>query len=1154
MTYSHGPIYPVEASLMGIDRLAAQAGDAAAPRDGDTGGGRAAGGRLHATPAKREYNRLVADETMEDFALRFTAHRARRWSSAWVANAALGSISFLALEAIGAALTLSFGVPTAVTAILAVSALLFLTGLPIAYYAARYGVDIDLLTRGAGFGYIGSTLTSLIYATFTFIFFALEAAILSLALEFCFGIPLWAGYVASAVVVLPLVAHGFARISKFQAWTQGPWIALNMVPFVLMAVVGLTDTGWTTFRGLTGGRELTLLSFGAASAVAFSLVAQIGEQVDFLRFLPEPTSRRERVGWWAAVLAAGPGWAVLGALKMLAGSFLTVLAIAAGTGAANLTDPAHLYFVAFDTVLGNPALALGVTGIFVILCQLKINVTNAYAGSIAWSNFFSRLTHAHPGRVVWLVFNVAIAFLLMQFGVFGAIEATLSLYSNVALAWIGAIVADLVINKPLGLSPRGIEFRRAHLYDLNPVGLGAMGGAVVAGLVAGSGALGPMAAALSSFVSLGVAMLLAPAIALATGGRFYIARRPADFAPGTHVCDTCGYGFEAPDMARCPFIDGQICSLCCSLEGGCGDRCKPHGRAATTIRRAVETAATPALARFLTSRGGIFAATFGGLGAATALVLTFLYRMRDASGYGAILGAIFCAAVVLIGVVTWMVILVGESRKNARDEADRQTSRLLQEIRAHERTDRALQEAKDKAESANLAKTRYLAGLSHEIRTPLNAIFGFAQIVEADPDIPARRREAVRTIRRSSEHLAGLIEGLLDISKIEVGQIEIARERINLPGFLSQVGALFREQARAKGLDLSITTTGTLPVWVMSDEKRLRQILINLMTNAVRYTARGTVSMTFSYRNEVATLTVSDTGQGIAPEQMERIWHPFERAGDQHPGGSGLGLTITKLLVDILGGEIVAESTPGQGSTFRVRLMLPSVPDHAARPGRQADLDDEIRARGYAGRRRTLMIVDDDPHHLTLFDSFFRPLGFNVVSAGDAETARAMLADLSPDLFVLDIDLPGEDGRSFARSLRLESHRTTPILMCTGHAAERGATRPEVPIYDAFLIKPYTLTDMLETIASLLRLDLVYDAPGAAPPALPATARHLSTAEMEALLSSARIGHARGLSQQLDRIETDLGRTSPAVEELRDLLNDYDLPAIEDTLTRWMHA
>lgn len=1105
---------------------------------------------LHATTVKREYHRLVADETLEDFALRFTAHRARRWSAAWVANAAIGSISFLALEAIGAALTLGFGFATAAAAIGAVCAILFVTGLPIAYYAARYGVDIDLLTRGAGFGYLGSTLTSLIYASFTFIFFALEAAILALALQFCFGVPLWVGYMASAVVVIPLVVHGFSRISRFQAWTQIPWLALNLLPFVLIAVMGRGDVDWAGFMGLDGQSQLTLLSFGAASAIGLSLIAQIGEQVDFLRFLPAPVTRRQRIGWWAAVIAAGPGWAVLGGLKMLAGSFLTVLAISAGTATADLTDPAHLYFAAFDLALGDGRIALAVTGIFIILCQLKINVTNAYAGSIAWSNFFSRLTHAHPGRVVWLIFNVAIAFLLMQFGVFHAIEATLSFYSTVALAWIGAIFADLVINKPLGLSPKGIEFRRAYLYDLNPVGLGAMLGAVTVGLMAGHGLLGQVAGALSAFVALGTAIALAPLIAWLSGGRFYIARHPADFAQGLHVCDTCGYAFEAPDMATCPFIEGQICSLCCSLEGGCGDRCKPHGRAPATIRHAIERSMSPTVAQHLLSRAGIFSVCFTGTVAALALLLTFIYRARMSPGFSAILGALFCGAVVLIGVGIWMLILGRESRRNARDEADRQTLRLLQEIRAHKRTDLALQDAKEQAEAANTAKTRYLAGLSHEIRTPLNAIFGFAQIIEADPDIPARRREAVRTIRRSSEHLAGLVEGLLDISKIEVGQIEIARERINLPGFLNQIGSLFREQAAQKGLHLSITTSGSLPVWVMSDEKRLRQILINLLTNAVRYTAQGSVEMSFSYRNEVATIVITDTGQGIAPEQMKRIWRPFERGGDRQSGGSGLGLTITKLLVDILGGEITAESNPGTGSSFRVRLMLPSVPDHAARPGRQADLDEEVRPTGYAGRRRTLMIVDDDLNHLNLFDSFFSPMGFNVVGAADADGGRAILGDVIPDLFVLDVDMPTEDGLSFAQWLRDHTHHTTPILMCTGHAPEARPVQGDMKVYDGFVIKPYTLIDVLETIASLLRLELTYDCNSVAAGKTSAPA----AVDLERLLSSARIGHARGVAAHLDRIEADNGGPSDMTRILRGHLENYDLTTIEEMVTTWMNG
>ena len=175
---------------------------------------------------RREYNQFVADETLEDYSLRFTAKSARKWSCLRVANTALGSISFLALEAIGAAITLSYGFSNAVLAILVVGSIIFLTGLPISYYAARHGVDMDLLTRGAGFGYIGSTITSLIYASFTFIFFAIEAVILAMALQMCFGIPLWMGYLISALAIIPLVTHGITLISRFQVWTQPVWVLL----------------------------------------------------------------------------------------------------------------------------------------------------------------------------------------------------------------------------------------------------------------------------------------------------------------------------------------------------------------------------------------------------------------------------------------------------------------------------------------------------------------------------------------------------------------------------------------------------------------------------------------------------------------------------------------------------------------------------------------------------------------------------------------------------------------------------------------------------------------------------------------------------------------------------------------------------------------
>jgi hypothetical protein len=266
-------------------------------------------------------------------------------------------------------------------------------------------------------------------------------------------------------------------------------------------------------------------------------------------------------GWWRANLSAGPGWIVLGALKLLAGSFLAFLAIEHLVSPSRAAEPTQMYLVAFQYIVSSPIVALVLTVTFVIVSQIKINVTNAYAGSIAWSNFFSRLTHSHPGRVVWLVFNVAIALMLMELGIFKMLEHILGLYSIVAVAWIGALVSDLVINKPVGLSPMGIEFKRAHLYDINPVGVGSMLTAVAVGLIAMSGILGPVAQGMAGFLTLAIAFVMAPAIAYATRGRFYIARIPRRDWSGLHSvrCIICEHDFEMEDMAHCPAYGGAIC-------------------------------------------------------------------------------------------------------------------------------------------------------------------------------------------------------------------------------------------------------------------------------------------------------------------------------------------------------------------------------------------------------------------------------------------------------------------------------------------------------------------------------------------------------------------------------------------------------------------
>jgi signal transduction histidine kinase/CheY-like chemotaxis protein/purine-cytosine permease-like protein len=1090
---------------------------------------------------RRSYNQWVADETLEDYALRFTAKRARRWSGLRVAGTALGAISFLALEAIGGAITLQYGFANAVAAILLASLVILLTAIPISYYAARYGVDSDLLTRGAGFGYLGSTITSLVYASFTFLFFALEAVILAMALELLFGMPLWLGYLLSALVVIPLVVFGITLISRFQIWTQPFWILLQLLPFVFILYLDArTVEDWTRFVGPvtaeSGAGGFDLLLFGAAAAVIFSLVAQIGEQVDFLRFVPEARPGR-RLRWWVAVMAGGPGWIVIGVLKLLLGSFLAVLALGHGLSVAEAADPTHMYMVAFGYVTQSPQAALAMAGIFVILSQVKINVTNAYAGSIAWSNFFSRLTHRHPGRVVWLVFNVCIALLVMELGVYRALEATLGHYGIVAISWAGALVADLVINKPLGLSPPHIEFRRAHLYDVNPVGVGAMLLAILIGMSAYLGTFGEVPAALAHFISLGVALLVAPIIAWVTGGRYYLAR-PVVAVPvaadGQAVCCICANRFDQEDMTHCPAYAGTICSLCCSLDSRCGDVCKPGAayddQMQTFLRwllpRKFERQMHGGLAQFL------FVLLL--INALIGAMLTFIHHQGSIGDppidalLAATLWKVFFVLVIITGVLSWLFVLANESRRVAQEESSRQNRLLLDEVDAHETTDRALQEAKERAEAANQAKSRYLTGISHELRSPLNAVLGYAQLLEKDPQIPTERRPALAVIRRSGEYLADLIEGLLDLSKIEAGRLELQYREVRMDLLLDQLVHMFRLQAQEKGLEFQFVYADRVPRWVRADEKRVRQILINLLTNAIKYTDRGWVRFTVGYHGSVAEFTVEDSGEGIASSDLERIFLPFERVRRSGSGatGTGLGLTITKLLCEIMGGEISVQSRLGQGSTFRVALLLSSL--RALHEDPESE-EGGCLPKGYHGRRRRILVVDDETVHRQLMVELLVPMGFAVTTLPDGDQVEAWLQDHAVDLILLDVNMPGRDGCVLLRALRGAGCRV-PVVILSASAANAatpvGAGEDtEVPrLHDGYFTKPLPLDALLEHIGQLLRLDWLYSDPLA--PVESDTGGGFPLARLDAarrceLMEMLRIGHRTGVMKLLYRMRDE---------------------------------
>ncbi|MAZ10144.1 MULTISPECIES: ATP-binding protein [unclassified Limnobacter] len=1132
---------------------------------------------------RRHYNKWVADQTLEDYALRFTARKGRHMSIRTVGHTALGATAFLALEGIAASITLNYGFVNAVAAMLVVCLLFFITGFPITYYSAKHGLDIDLLTRGAGFGYMGSTITSLIYASFTFIFFAIEAAILASALQALFGIPLPLGYFLAAVAVLPIVTHGITAISKFQVGTQPVWLVLQLAALLVVVIAEFRQLpDWASYTpvDLPEAGSFNVLLFGAAASVLFALVAQIGEQVDYLRFMPEKTKNNARQ-WWFWLIVSGPGWVFMGLLKMLLGSFLAYLAIQAGGSFAQASDPTYMYQRVFTYLTQSPSVALVLAGLMVVVCQMKINLTNAYAGSIAWSNFFSRVTHSHPGRVVWLVFNVAIALILMELGIYQALEAILGIFAIVAVSWLGSLAADLLINKPLGLSPSYVEFKRAHLYDVNPVGVGSMVLASVLGLLCYLGVFGPVLATLSHFVALGVCFVAVPVLALLTGSKYYLARQSHQLIPiieekiNLHLeskgnyrrltlkCVICENEFEREDMAFCTAYENPICSLCCSLDSRCLDSCKPKARLSDQVIEFLSMFLSPRWVRKINSRLGRFTGLWGLLALVNAAVLSLVFQQlkpENASESALLSQAILMMYFILLivsGVVSWLFILAHESRLVAQTESNRQTRKLVKEIEAHKETDRALQAAKELAERSNDAKSRYLSGISHELRTPLQSIMGYAQLLANKADTPPRHQEGLAIIERSGQYLTDLIEGLLDISKIEAGRLMLNKNQVRIRELIAQLATMFELQALQKGVMFECRVVDTLPECVSTDEKRLRQILINLLSNAVKYTEHGKVQFEVRYRNQVAEFSITDTGVGIAPEHMDRIFQPFERVRTTHTAnmpGTGLGLTIVRLLTDIMGGDLKVDSTEGLGSRFAVSLMLPWV----QRSELAADLPRRIL--GYAGPRRTIVLVDDDAILRGFLSDLLIPLGFVVLEAPNGQFCLDLLDQeielRTVDLFLLDVNMPVMDGLELAAELKRRK-LNAPVLMLSADAREHHRAPEEKSLYDDYLVKPVDNQKLLDKLAHHLKLEWINEQHNQQIPLL-ANQQSISGSSPDFVFPAhpllielkvcAEMGYRKGVQEVLDKIELAQVLPAPALSKLKEQARTFQFQKLAEQL------
>jgi len=487
----------------------------------------------------------------------------------------------------------------------------------------------------------------------------------------------------------------------------------------------------------------------------------------------------------------------------------------------------------------------------------------------------------------------------------------------------------------------------------------------------------------------------------------------------------------------------------------------------------------------------------------------------------------------------WAVRLVTRKLQN---EIDAQVLELREQKTEMERL-------KDRAEAANQAKSRFLANMSHELRTPLNAMLGFAQILRRDKSLDGSHRQAVDTIQRSGDYLLKLINDVLDLAKVEAGKLEIQLGICQTRPLFRGLAELFHARGREKRIDFFLEGIDDLPELIKTDERRLRQVLINLLGNAMKFTERGSVTLRVGYREGTLDLEVRDTGIGISPEQLEGLFQPFQQAGSDsyRAQGTGLGLAITKSLVEEMKGSMVVESALGEGSRFQLRIPVEAMGETHLPATSEPRFGDIVGYRKADGERPLrILVVDDIADNRLVLVRILAPLGFEVIEADGGLSAVEMARAAQPDLVLMDLVMPDINGLEAARRiLAAPELASLPVVACSASAFTEDRERSLEAGCADHIPKPVKGAQLLDVIGRLLNLQWVYAVPTAEMEEMPAPAQPMCEAKRTELMALARYGDIVALRKALDNCPQD---GNPQLAQLKEAAERFDLKRVRALL------